>query len=155
MRNPKAFTWRHMMILLAAAMIIVGLGMIYDASAALAADDSDCNPTVVEFRQSGAPYGPYSEWEEATINCAEQAADATLLIEYPDFAWVRHKAGPDACIFNSAQAGLTHAAGGRECQARYHEGRCGYYMPHYGSIYGVSGGACAAYHIPVCTGICQ
>ena len=68
---------------------IIAGALLVLASCFAYADDPE--PTVVEWRASGAPFGPFTEWQRATIPPADDLSQATLISDDRSaFRWVRH-----------------------------------------------------------------
>ena len=125
------------------------------AAAPLLAQEDDQAPTIVEWRASGAPWGPYTEWKQATIHPTENAQEGTPIADAPgSFRWIRYRSGPQACFYTATMhedGTLTDIGGGRDCA---HPGSsCGYYMEGW-TIFGASGQDCTAIGVPQCEGIC-
>ena len=55
----------------------------------LCGDDSE--PTVVEFQEAGASYGPYTAWKQQNLPCGETANDAIRVGDSDaSYRWVRY-----------------------------------------------------------------
>lgn len=136
-------------------MLVIFAVMFAFAGISALADDPE--PTIVEVRQSGAPFGPYTDWAEQTVPETENIHDATLIDgNRSAFRWVRYKSGPQACTLTAKQGthGLEEIGGGRECNATANQGHCGYFEEGY-SVYLASGKSCVGFQVPLCGGLCQ
>lgn len=121
-------------------------------------DAQDGEQTVIEYRQAGAPYGPYFDaWHRATIPVGTDIqTDAVRVVFSTSYTWVRHVSGPQACVFTAVGgmgAPLTQIGGGRDCPRSQADPSGGYFMGGYW-VWAVSGESCTSFGVPVCSGIC-
>ena len=145
----------------AAALIVAALAATAAPASDLCGDGAE--NTTVQWRASGAPYGPYSDWSRTVLPCGNGPQDSVRVDDdAAGFRWVEHVSGPPACIFTASQAPpqrqhgerrLTHVGGGRDCDGATRNGSCGFYMRGW-LVFGVSGSSCAAMEIPTCSGWC-
>lgn len=124
--------------------------------------DGSAEPTVIRWRAGADTLPPYSGWHVATVQPTEGVHAATSVAEATDaFRWVEHVSGPEACIFTATghrSAGgawrpASDVGGGRDCSAHVRDNHCGYFMPGW-DVFAASGGACASFGVPPCSGIC-
>ena len=115
-------------------------------------------PTILRWRTAGLPAGPYSPWRIATVPATafDSLDSATQIANAEDtFRWIEHVSGPEACVFTAKrQSGaLVSAGGGRTCPRSEHDSSCGY-IEEFWDVFAASGGACTAYGVSGCAGIC-
>ena len=148
------------MLLVGAFMLYVGLAIapVFSSPAlghTLCGDDSE--PTVVEFQESGASFGPYTAWKRQTIPCTETAQDAVAVgDDNSAYRWFRYISGPQGCIFtgNKSNTHIANIGGGRECHSSLDGGNCGFFGRGY-EVFGVSGTSCSGFGVSLCGGLCR
>lgn len=118
-------------------MVITALMM---ATSVVLAEEGDPE-TIIECRQAGSTFGPYTSWAQVTLGPEAVAVNP----DHAAYTWCRYISGDQACLYTAGDAG------GRDCGPGHRN--CGFFLRGY-AAWGVSGKACVSAGISQCQGWC-